>query len=151
MSYTAWLAQAENDLEAAKVLSTASHHSQAVWLATQAVEKAHKAILVALGLQYQEKHFKQLGHDTVEISKLLPAALHDPVDPQVAPKIALIEERATASRYPAPTLTATGTHVVAPASSFGGSQRDVADAAFLLDWCRVRIARAVRASQAMKP
>jgi len=84
MSHAAWMRQAESDLAAAKILSRENCHSQAVWLAGQAVEKSHKAILVALGLRYEEKHYKYLGHTTSEISKLLPAALHEPVDPQVA-------------------------------------------------------------------
>ena len=64
MSHAVWLEQAEDDLKAAHVLSGAGHHSQAIWLASQAVEKGHKAILVALGLRYEDKHFKKLGHST---------------------------------------------------------------------------------------
>ncbi len=44
MSHQPWLEQAESDLDAAKILSIHGFHSQAVWLAAQAVEKAHKAI-----------------------------------------------------------------------------------------------------------
>jgi hypothetical protein len=79
MSHDAWIQQAESDLEAAKVLSHSAFHSQAVWLAAQAVEKAHKAILAALGLRYEDKHFKRLGHGTGEIADLLPVTLHEPI------------------------------------------------------------------------
>lgn len=153
MSHAPWIQQAESDLDAAEFLSGAGHHSQAVWLAAQAVEKAHKAILAALGLRYEDKHFKHLGHGIAEISKLLPAALHEPVDPQISKMVATLESRALASRYPAPAQTsgAGPGMVVAPASSITGSGDDVADAQKLLDWCRDRIERAVRASQAMRP
>ncbi len=153
MSHTSWLRQAESDLEAARTLSDANYHSQAIWLAGQAVEKAHKAIIVALGLQYQEKHFKQLGHATGEISRLLPAALQAPLDPEIAVLVVSLEQRAVASRYPAPEQTV-GRRVadlVAPAESLKDSQQDVASAAKLLDWCRDRIVRAQSAVQAMRP
>ncbi len=153
MSHSAWTQQAQSDLAAAKVLSAANHHCQAVWLAGQAVEKAHKAILAALGLRYEDKHYKQLGHGTGEISRLLPATLHDPIDPQIARMVAALEARALASRYPAPAQTAgKGTpQLVAPAASVAASDQDVADAQQLLDWCQDRVARALRASEAMKP
>lgn len=51
MSHDVWLEQTSDDLKAAHVLNGASHYAQAVWLAAQSVEKAHKAILAALGLQ----------------------------------------------------------------------------------------------------
>jgi len=101
VNHTAWFEQAESDLDAARVLSSANHHSQAVWLAAQAAEKAHKAILMALGLRYQDKHFKHLGHDTSEISVLLPEALHDPRNPDIAAMVSTLELRAKSSRYPA--------------------------------------------------
>jgi HEPN domain-containing protein len=153
MSHTAWIQQAESDLAAAKILCGASHHSQAIWLAGQAVEKAHKAILAALGLRYEERHYKQLGHRTAEISELLPRALHEPVDPQVGTMLVKLETRALASRYlaPAPTTGTGATQVIAPASSVTTSQQDIADAERLITWCRDRIQRAVRAEQAMKP
>ena len=64
MSHSAWMLQAESDLAAAKILSAAHQHSQAVWLAGQAVEKAHNSILAALGLRYEERHFRKLGHQS---------------------------------------------------------------------------------------
>jgi HEPN domain-containing protein len=151
MSYAAWLQQAESDLNAAQVLSDARHHSQAVWLAGQAVEKAHKAILVALGLRYEDKHFKQLSHDTGEISKLLPEALHLPTNLKIAEMVASLETRSNRSRYPARAQTGTPSEIVAPTSSIVDSQQDIADAKELLDWCRERIARAIRAGEALKP
>jgi HEPN domain-containing protein len=153
MSHAAWIEQAESDLKAAEILSSSTFHSQAVWLAAQAVEKGHKAILAALGLRYEDKHFKHLGHGTAEIAKLLPEALHEPVDPEVARMVASLETRALASRYPAPAkaVGALSAQSLAPAVSITASQRDVADAQQLLDWCRIRIARATSAVLAMKP
>lgn len=151
MSHAAWMRQAESDLAAAKILSRENCHSQAVWLAGQAVEKSHKAILVALGLRYEEKHYKYLGHTTSEISKLLPAALHEPVDPQVATMLVTLENRAIASRYPAPPQNGGqgAAPLVAPAESVTSSQREVDDAERLIAWCRDRIERALRAVQTM--
>jgi HEPN domain-containing protein len=154
MSHTAWMQQAESDLVAAKILSGANHHSQAVWLAAQAVEKAHKAILAALGLRYTEKHFKKFGHQSsADLSNLLPAALHDPADPLVAVMLEKLETRAEASRYPAPGSATGGApaQLVAPTLSFFGSQQEIADAEGLIAWCRERIERAGRAEQAMRP
>ena len=149
MSHTAWMLQAESDLEAAKLLTANNHHAQAVWFAGQAVEKAHKAILVALGLRYEEKHFKQLNHSTSEVAKLLPAALHDPVDAQIAVIVSTLEMRAMGSRYPSPKAGASVW--TAPVTAIGPSAQDVADAERLLTWCRERVARAINATAAMKP
>lgn len=137
----------------AKVLSGANYHSQAVWLAGQAVEKAHKAILAALGLRYEDKHYKMLGHATLDISKLLPEMLHEPIDPRIAEMIIGLTARALASRYPAPApiVGTSAAHLVAPAQSITASQDVVADAERLLGWCRDRIARALLAAQAMRP
>jgi HEPN domain-containing protein len=153
MSHAAWFEQAESDLRAARILSDANLHSQAIWLASQAVEKGHKAILAALGLRYEDKHFKHLGHGTGEIAKLLPEALQEPIDTNVARMVASLETRAAASRYPAPVKVAgnSSPQVLAPASSISASQQDVEDAAKLLDWCRSRMVRATSAVQAMKP
>lgn len=153
MSYQAWLQQADDDLDAADALSKIGHHSQAAWLAAQAVEKAHKAILVALGLRYEDKHFKQLGHNTTEIARVLPASLQEPLNPRLASMIATLETRASASRYPAPAQTPGRgpVQIVAPAASMSNSEQDVAEAREVLSWCRDRIARAVRAEQAMRP
>ena len=153
MSHAAWLQQAESDLEASRVLSAARHHSQAVWFAAQAVEKAHKAILAALGLRYEERHYKHLGHNTAEIARLLPEALHEPPDPQIAEMVSTLESSAGSSRYPAPAQT-TGAgvaRVVAPAARIVASRLEIENAMHLLDWCRERIARAVRAARVMKP
>ena len=151
MSHAAWLQQAESDLEAARVLSAARHHSQAVWFAAQAVEKAHKAILAALGLRYQERHYKHLGHNTAEIARLLPEALHEPLDPQIAAMVSTLESIASRSRYPAPAQTTGAGGVVAPTVSMTDSRQEIENAMRLLDWCRERIARAVRAARLMKP
>jgi HEPN domain-containing protein len=148
MTYLAWLAQAEDDLEAAKVLSVANHHSQAVWLAAQAVEKGHKAILLALGLRYQDEQLMKLGHEIANVLSLLPEALHEPKTPEIAGFVATIQSLVKKARYPAAIHGA----IVAPAVSVTSSQSEEAlkAAAPLLDWCRARILRAVRATDAMR-
>ena len=153
MSHSPWLFQADSDLDAAKLLSTAGFHSQAVWFAAQAVEKAHKAIVAALGLRYEDKHYKQLGHGTGDIAKMLPAALHEPADPAVASMVSQLENRALSCRYPGLKQIVAGAppQLVAPTDSFKSSAQDVEDAATLLDWCRQRIGRAVKAVAVMKP
>jgi HEPN domain-containing protein len=153
MSHIPWLVQAESDLDAARVLSAEGFHSQAVWLAAQAVEKGHKAIVAALGLRYEDKHYKQLGHGIGEIATMLPAALHEPADAGVASIVSQLENRALTCRYPGlkPTLAGGRVQLAAPATSFSSSAEDVEDAATLLDWCRKRIERAVKAAFAMKP
>jgi HEPN domain-containing protein len=158
MNHIPWMQQAENDLAAAKVLSAANHHSQAVWFAEQAVEKGHKALLAALGLRYEETHYKKLGHDIGGISNLLPQELHEPSDLQVALRLATLKKRTEVCRYPSPPQSAgkpsqqqQQQQLVAPAQFFVSSQQDVADAEFLLQWCRDRIVRALRAAQAMRP
>jgi len=153
MSHAAWLEQADSDLKAAEMLSKANFHSQAIWLASQAVEKGHKAILAALGLRYEDKHFKYLGHGISEIARLLPETLHDPIDPEVARMLTTLESRAATSRYPTPVKQAGAVlpKLVAPASSISASQQEVEDASKLLGWCRNRIIRATNAVHAMKP
>ena len=153
MSYLAWMEQADDDLMVARALSVANHHSQAVWLAAQAVEKAHKAVLLALGLRYEEKHLKQLGHGTSEILKLLPLALHEPPDPQIAIKVQTLEALALSARYPEPAQLAgmIKKELVAPAKRFTSSQREVEDAQQVVEWCRERVTRALRAVTAMAP
>jgi hypothetical protein len=69
-------------------------HAQAVWLAGQAVEKGHKALLAALGLHHDDKHYRYLGHDISEISKLLPDELHEPRDPALGSLLLGVETRA---------------------------------------------------------
>ncbi|NJM10391.1 MAG: HEPN domain-containing protein [Bdellovibrionaceae bacterium] len=135
MHHEAWIKQAESDISAAKLLSHQKFHSQAVWLSGQAVEKAHKAILAALGLRYEDRDYKKFGHTTNDISRLLPEALHEPVDPQVAKMLATLEARANASRYPAFSQG----KFVPPTVSVTSSQQDVDDAQALVGWCQDRI------------
>src|SRR4051794_34202900 len=96
------MTQAESDLEAARILSASGYHSQAIWLAAQAVEKAHKAILFALGLRYGEAALKQLSHKISDVAALLPEALQEPTDPQVAAAISILQTTANDVRYPTP-------------------------------------------------
>lgn len=147
--HTPWLTQAESDLKAARVLSEGGLHSQAIWFAGQAVEKAHKAVLVALGLRYTEKQFKQLSHATSEVAGLLPEALHAPVDADVGALVTTLENAAMNSRYPKPTHS--GQPWTAPCESTESSDQEVRDAARLVEWCRARIARALAAVTAMRP
>jgi HEPN domain-containing protein len=149
MSHEAWLEQCQSDLDAAKVLSAANHHSQAVWFAAQAVEKGLKAILAALGLQYEDRHYKYLGHNASEILRLLPEALQLPTDPQLAAKVTTLESGSRGSRYPQP--KGNNGQFVAPAVQITASQQEVADAEFLIAWCRERVSRALRARTAMTP
>lgn len=150
MNHAPWLEQAEDDVAAARVLSAANQHSQAVWLASQAVEKAHKAILAALGMRYEEKHFKSLGHATSEIANLLPEALHEPVDPNVATMVTTLETLARSSRYPAPVQRDGPTQLLAPCKRITSSEREVHDAALLLHWCQERVRRALLAVASMR-
>ncbi len=160
MSHAPWMQQAESDLAAAKVLSAANHHSQAVWFAEQAVEKGHKALIAALGLRYDVDQYKDLGHKLSDISGVLPQELHEPANPHVAVLLLTLEKKSNVCRYPSPPQSAGKTskqqeqplpQLVAPADSFVSSQQEVADAELLVQWCRDRIPRALRAAQAMRP
>lgn len=149
MSHQPWLRQAQADLEAARALSRAGHHAQAVWLAAQAVEKAHKAILVVLG--HDTSGFKKLSHKTSEIRKLLPETLRAPPDPELGASVGELEKRGETCRYPAPSQPSGGKSkaVVAPSDFMTDSTKDIADAERLIAWCVDRIARAQRGVAAM--
>jgi HEPN domain-containing protein len=155
MSHAAWLEQAESDLEAARLLSGAGHHSQAVWLAAQAIEKAHKAILFALGLRYAEPELKRMNHAITNVAQLLPASLHEPTDPAIAEAVEALQKVALIARYPQPAKlvrpAVTPAPPVAPAVAIVSSQQELADAELLLAWCKSRVERALRAFEAMKP
>jgi HEPN domain-containing protein len=152
MSWQSWFAQAESDLAAARLLSDGKYHSQAIWLASQAVEKGTKAILVALGLQYGEADFKRMNHNSVGVARILPEALQAPLDPNIALKTATLQTKAERSRYPSPPQAiGKGAELVAPSDDMTSSETEVADATLLLEWCRERIGRAESAVVAMKP
>lgn len=53
---TAWMLQARSDLEAAQTLAQAGFHAQACYTASQAAEKALKALVVAAGLTPPYSH-----------------------------------------------------------------------------------------------
>lgn len=145
MNHGAWFKQAESDLAAARLLSEQMLHSQAIWLCSQAVEKGHKALLAALGLGYQERHFKQLGHDTAGIARLLPENLQIPNDPSVAERLAALSRRAARARYPE------DPNGVAPCDDLQDSAEEIQAAEVLVGWCREKMPRAVRAAEAMLP
>jgi HEPN domain-containing protein len=148
-----WMRQSQNDLEAARCLSATNHHSQAIWCASQAVEKRFKAVLVSLGLNYQDEQFKRhFGHRASEVLKLLPDALQEPRDPVVASKLETLEKLGAKSRYPllSQSPQQPGSWV-APADSFTTSGQEISDAEYLLLWADARIARARLAVIAMKP
>ncbi len=162
MSHRAWIRQAESDLQAAEALSGRGFHSQAVWLATQAVEKGHKAILAALGLQLEDRHYKNFGHDITGLSQVLPDELQEPRDAGIAREIVTLQALASSCRYPQPsrrsgppasTTTAPAESappaLIAPADSFRESSVAVTAARTLLDWCKDRVARARRGLSAM--
>jgi HEPN domain-containing protein len=153
MSHAAWLVQAESDLEAGKLLSANGYHSQAVWLAAQAVEKAHKAILFALGLRVSEELLRQLSHKISQVADLLPESLQEPRNPLVSEAISALQLLATTSRYPTPATPVRPKQApqpaVAPAMRIAASQAELADADMLVTWCRERITRALEAAQTM--
>lgn len=72
MSHEEWFAQAADDLKAANVLLTEGHYSQAIWLAEQSAEKAHKSLFFALGLRTGEKALKSYSHSVKNVAEELP-------------------------------------------------------------------------------
>jgi HEPN domain-containing protein len=151
VNHLPWIQQAERDLAAAKLLSGSGYHEHAVWFASQSVEKGYKSILVAIGLQYEESHFKKVfGHDTNTVANLLPEALLRPIDPEanMARSNSLLESRANISRYPKPTKEGIWK---APFDSIQDSKKEIADCESILEWCKQRVIRAVAAQQAMEP
>jgi HEPN domain-containing protein len=155
MTHAAWMEQAEADLHAAKILSAGGCHSQAVWLAAQAVEKAHKAILFALGLRLSEDVLKKMSHKISGVADSLPESLQEPLDPQVGGAIASLQNLAESCRYPTPAGPLRPQKVpapaVAPAARISASQVEVDDAEMLVGWCRARVARAIKAVESMRP
>lgn len=144
MSAAEWMVQAEDDLKAADVLEKAGHHSQAIWLSGQAVEKAQKSLLFALGLRLSDDDLKRYGHNLSRISNLVPDALHQPPDPSIASDLGALEKHVANCRYPAPGASA-------PAVTTLASARDVAVARRLVDWCKERSKRAAAGVAAMLP
>ncbi len=152
MSFDAWFGQAEDDLKASKVLLAGGHPSQAIWLATQASEKAHKALLFALGLKITDDTFKKgFGHKVGLLVASLPDELQAPMDTNIASAVTALDNVQDQCRYPA----IRGGVLVAPYKHgpFGASEAKgfVEQAASLLDWCQDRARRARVAVNAMKP
>lgn len=152
MSFEAWFGQAEDDLNASKVLLAGGHPSQAIWLATQASEKAHKALLFALGLKITDDTFKKgFGHKVGVLVASLPDELQAPVDTAMARAVSALDNVQDQCRYPA----LRGGVLVSPYQhvAFGKSQAKdfVEQAASLLAWCEDRARRARVAVDAMKP
>lgn len=139
--------QAESDLAAARTLAQAGYHSQAVWFAAQASEKAHKAILYALGLRYSDDLLKKFSHATETVSNHLPAELQKPAEDLVAEIVVLLRKRGDESRYPKQWAGRPG--IVAPAEAMDDSSEDIENADRLVEWCRVRVERAERGVRAM--
>lgn len=79
----AWLRQANNDLDAARVTASQGFHAQACYLAGQAAEKALKGVLVAAGLSPPYSHslerlvqlLRELGVNTETLDSLQLKAL----------------------------------------------------------------------------
>lgn len=152
MSFDAWFGQAEDDLKASKVLLAGGHPSQAIWLATQASEKAHKALLFALGLKLTDDTFRKgFGHKVGVLVASLPDELQAPVEAATAGAVSALDNVQDQCRYPA----IRGAVLVAPYKhvAFGESQAKdfVEKAASLLVWCQDRARRARVAVDAMKP
>jgi HEPN domain-containing protein len=152
MSYLAWLSQAQSDLSAAKLMSANNFHSQALWLLSQSIEKAHKAILIALGLELNEKVLKALGHDVGEILKMIPLNLRLTLEAEIKQNIVNLTTNGEKSRYPA--ISQNKLYgppvIVAPADEIRSSQKELGEAEEILVWCKSRIERALRANEAMK-
>lgn len=75
-----WLAQAEDDLEAGRVLLAVGKHAQAAFMAQQAGEKALKGLWFALGLDPWGRSLARLVRDLPgewgqKLSPLLSVAL----------------------------------------------------------------------------
>lgn len=89
----AWIRQAHNDLEAARLTASQGFHAQACFLAGQAAEKALKALLLAAGIT------PPYGHSLEKLVELLreqglqqPALTDLPLKP--------LTRMNSASRYP---------------------------------------------------
>lgn len=72
MNHEEWFAQATDDFKAANLLLREGHYSQAIWLAEQSAEKAHKSLFFALGLRTGDKALKTYGHFVDEVAEELP-------------------------------------------------------------------------------
>lgn len=146
----AWRRQAEDDVAAAKQL-IGLHPSQAIWLASQASEKAHKALLFALGLNVGEETLKRFGHDVGELLDVLPAALLMPKDAKHAERVNTLQELGDQTRYPS---LRGGGNVIAPCDHGplkASAKTHVDRAEEVLRWCAERETRARAGARAMKP
>ena len=89
----AWLNQAENDLELARLATEQGFHAQACFFASQAAEKALKGAILELDAEPPRTH--QLG-TLVEVLKTLGA----PTEILLQLRLTPLSRMATSTRYP---------------------------------------------------
>jgi HEPN domain-containing protein len=87
-----WLAQAEDDLEAGRVLLAVGKHPQAAFMAQQAGEKALKGLWFALGLD-------PWGHSLARLVRDLPGEWGQKLSPLLSLALAL-DKLYIPTRYP---------------------------------------------------
>lgn len=149
MTHLVWFSEADADLAAATSLRDNGFYPQSVWLCTQAAEKAHKALLFALGLNVTEEHLKKFGHTMTAIAGLLPVELQEPKDPAIAGHVTSLDSFVATSRYP---RRAAGSWT-GPGSlhNQAGATDAVVSATALVAWCRERSLRCLAARQHLLP
>lgn len=141
MSFEEWFAQAQDDLTAAKVLLQESQFPQAVWFAEQAVEKAYKSLLFALGVRASEKVLKAYGHGVEKLAEAMPVLFGTGA---TAAELTELSQMAEHCRYPSDATAEDGSalglrapcrhptfDVAAAAEAIGVAER-------VLDWARER-------------
>ena len=87
-----WLVQAEDDLEAGRVLLAVGKHAQAAFMAQQAGEKALEGLWFALGLD-------PWGHSLARLVRDLPGAWGQKLSPLLSVALAL-DKLYIPTRYP---------------------------------------------------
>lgn len=136
MSAGVWFDQARDDLRAAMLLRDNKHYSQAVWFASQAIEKAQKALLLAMGLRLTDAHMKKrYSHVLKEIAGELPRQFGDALPTERLVEVQVLSE---ACRYPS---SSTG-KAIAPCNNAAFSSAVAADvvgtAVDVLQWAEER-------------
>lgn len=122
-----WLAQAEDDLRAARVLAQASHHNLACFQAQQCAEKALKGMLYAAGER------EVLGHAAGDLAERIRQSRPDFDD--LAGKAQALDKFYIPTRYP----NALPGGIPAQSYTPGESARALADAEAILEACRAAL------------
>jgi len=97
VKFEEWFAQAESDLRAAEALLAAGHWSQAIWLAEQSAEKAHKSLFFALGLRIGDQALKTYSHFVEKVTEELPSVFGRPI---ATARLIALSEQGKNCRYP---------------------------------------------------